>query len=182
MRVIHGRGFFMRTFVLASIFCMILLTGCSSVNAAGSAAISNATPTPTAVVPGLSISLERGPCISGCAVYRVMIDGYGNVRYEGLYGVAVKGKRTAKITPQQVNELARDIEQAHVLTLQDTYGSVDPAVTLMITLHGQSKHFSHVYGTLECRVDLYGDAAPPALCALEHQIEAVVNVDRWVKP
>ncbi len=181
-RVIDGRGSFMRRLSLAIVMISILSTGCSSLIPATAIPAAGPAPTPTAVYPGLSISLERGPCITGCAVYRVMVDAYGNVSYEGLYGVAVQGKRSAKITLQQVGELVQAIDQAHVLALPDTYGSINPSVTLVITLHGQSKHFSHVYGSLECREDLYQDGAPPALCALEHKIEAVVNVEQWVKP
>lgn len=138
-------------------------------------------PDTPAYYPDLSISMGRGSCLGSCPVYRLGIDAKGNVIYEGVDWVAITGKRSARITPQQIDELVAAIKRANIWTLKDAYFAATdlPSIGLSIRLNGQSKRIWHA-GKLDC--GKYDGGAPMALCELEREIEATVNSNRWVKP
>ena len=137
---------------------------------------------PTSTYPDLLISMEKRPCFGKCPVYKLTIDGNGDVFYEGEINVAVNGKRNTRINSEQIDALVTAIEKSNFFLLEDKYRvpATDlPSIVLSITLNGHSKSIWH-YGTLECNGNL--DGAPKELCELENKIEEIVNSDQWVKP
>jgi hypothetical protein len=100
------------------------------------------------------------------------IYGNGTVIYEGRNFVAVTGKRTGSIAPEDVRELVKNFYDIDYFSLRDEY--VDqvtdlPTTTTSIRIDGRFKEI----------VDYYG--APEALRQLEYRIDEIANSDIWVK-
>lgn len=140
------------------------------------------TPTPRATTPGdLSVSMQRGPCFGACPVYELKLNAAGKVMYNGQNFVRVLGGQEYTLSAEHVQDLVEAIQTAHFFELNDQYtASVTdmPSVTLSITLDGQTKTIYH-YGSLSCEGEL--DSAPKTLCDLENKIDALAQVERWVK-
>jgi len=143
-------------------------------------------PTPTPAYPDLAIEMVRTGGLLRSAHYRLRVDASGNVSYvsyaetnDGIFEV----KGSAKIIPQQIDELVAAIEKADVFALEDSYydfvGMDLPEMYLIITLNGRTKRVSQ-YPALRCSGD-HSSTAPQALCDLELKIQATVNLDRLVK-
>ena len=125
------------------------------------------------------ITLERTACFGNCPVYQLTVYGDGRVVYEGKAFVTVIGKRTAQISPQQVQQLVTAFETANFFALENQYiaEATDlPGAWTSISSHGQSK-----------RVWRYGSSdtpelnnAPRSLTELESQIDKIVNSQQWV--
>jgi hypothetical protein len=148
---------------------------------AGCAPLAAATTTPTpGYYPDLFISMKLSYGASICGYrYSLTIDDSGNVNYEGKNDVAIKGKRSATIRPQQVEELVDATRRADVWALQGLYarGFDLKMRCLAITLDGRSKTIEHQL-SLDCGEQV--GLPPMALCELEHKIDAIA--DRWVEP
>jgi Domain of unknown function (DUF6438) len=127
----------------------------------------------------LVVSLERTACFGTCPVYQLTVYGDGRVVYDGQAFVAVRGKRTAQISPEQVQKLVQAIEAANFFSLADRY-TVDatdlPGAWTSVTLNGQSKRVWR-YGSSG---DLGIDNAPKALTELEQAIDTIANAQQWI--
>ena len=118
------------------------------------------------------ITLDRTACFGSCPDYALTIYGNGTVIYEGRNFVAVTGKRTGSIAPEDVRELVKNFYDIDYFSLRDEY--VDqvtdlPTTTTSIRIDGRFKEI----------VDYYG--APEALRQLEYRIDEIANSDIWVK-
>ncbi len=117
----------------------------------------------------------------------LQIDGNGNANYERWSGGAIQEKKTAKITPQQIEDLVGAITRPNVLSQEQkeagpfgpftVHCSDCPTVDLKITLSGKYNHISNSYDP-PCELDEV--TAPKTLCKLEYKIETIVNSDQWV--
>ena len=65
--------------------------------------------------PDLVITMERTACHGTCPVYKLTIQGNGDVTYDGQYFVQVKGKQTASLSPAQIQDMVSAFEQAKFL-------------------------------------------------------------------
>ena len=130
-------------------------------------------------VPEALIRLQHGSCSSGsCPVYQVAIFMDGTFVYDGLTNVAVAGRRTGRLSPEQLNRLLLDIAAIGFLDQPDeccvcptTDGSqlviveYHPGVTKKVVVHDE-----------RC------DRAPVALSAFERAIVEETAIARWVAP
>jgi len=120
------------------------------------------------------ITLERGPCFGSCPVYRVVIYGDGTVRYDGKDHVRIRGSQTAVIAPENVKQLAGEIERIGFFNLRDFYTEVSvtdaPAVVLYVAVDGKKKQVKHYLGDFK---------APKTLETIETRIDEVAGTGRW---
>ena len=118
------------------------------------------------------ISLERTVCFGSCPAYSIQIDSSGTVTYEGKEYVAVLGKQTARITPNQVRTLLQVFDDIDFYSLKNKYIGGDPSdlptTYVSVTANGRTKTVTDY------------DQPPPGLRALERQIERIVNVHQWL--
>ena len=130
--------------------------------------------TPTEITfSDLVITFERTACHGTCPIYKLTIEGNGTVIYEGKDFVQVKGRQTASLSPDQIQQLVSAFEQARFFTLpdytdQDTTDS--PSVITSITLNGKTKTVNHYYGD---------NSAPQGLFDLESKIDEITNSKQW---
>ncbi|HSM18509.1 MAG TPA: DUF6438 domain-containing protein [Gemmatimonadales bacterium] len=133
-----------------------------------------------APIGDVSITLERGPCFGTCPVYRLTVDGAGQVRYEGRAHVSVVGRDSAVISQSEVRRLLAEFDRAGFAQLADQYTAGQPSCPLYapdsptaitsLTQSGATKRVEHDYGCAD---------VPRALTALERLIDDVIGSDRW---
>ena len=150
----------------------VLIMGLSVNACAPLASPSSAAPTEI-TFSDLVITLERTACRGTCPIYKLTIEGNGTVIYEGQDFVQVKGKQTASLSPEQIQQLISAFEQARFFTLpdytdQDTTDS--PSVITSITLNGKTKTVNHYYGD---------NSTPQGLFDLESKIDEITNSKQW---
>lgn len=118
----------------------------------------------------LTITLKRTVCHGTCPSYKLTIDGAGTVNYEGQDFVEVKGRQTASIGLDQIQELVSAFEAANFFSLQDNYTAYDvtdsPSAITSITINGRTKTVTHYYGD---------KSAPQELFDLEAKIDEITN-------
>jgi hypothetical protein len=153
------------------------LAGCGSGGLGTSARNAGLTALPH--VPGALIRLQHGSCSSGsCPVYQVAVFLDGTFVYDGLANVGVTGRRTGRLTPEQLNRLLSDIVSIGFLDQADdccvcptTDGShliiveYNPGAAQKIVIHDE-----------RC------DRAPAALSVFETAIAQETAIARWVAP
>jgi len=130
---------------------------------------------------GPSVSLERRPCFGTCPIYTVTIAGTGAVRFEGRRFVADSGTFTGAIPRPRVDSLLAELEAAGYFDLADRYAmgaagcdryATDlPTVITEVHLRGRAKRVEHDHGCA---------GAPSVLDSLEHRIDQVAGVAKWV--
>jgi len=130
---------------------------------------------------GPSVSLERRPCFGTCPIYTVTIAGSGAVRFEGRRFVTDSGTFTGAIPRPRVDSLLAELEAAGYFDLADRYAmgaagcdryATDlPTVITEVHLGGRAKRVEHDHGCA---------GAPSVLDSLEHRIDQVAGVARWV--
>jgi hypothetical protein len=153
-------------------FILILLMGIPIAVCTPQATPSSATPTQS-VFSDLVITMERTPCHGTCPVYKLTIEGNGDVTYEGQDFVQVKGKQTASLSPAQIQDLVSAFEQAKFSTLTDyTHENTtdSQSVITSITRNGKTKTVNHYYGD---------NSAPQELFDLESKIDEITNSKQW---
>ena len=129
-------------------FIFVLMMGLSVNACAPLASPSSAAPTQN-TFSDLMITMERTACHGTCPVYKLTIQGNGDVAYDGQDFVQVKGKQTASLSPAQIQELVSAFEQAKFFTLRDyTHQATtdSPAAITSITLNGKTKPFTITMG------------------------------------
>jgi uncharacterized protein DUF6438 len=121
----------------------------------------------------LMITMERTACHGTCPVYKLSIQGNGDVTYNGQDFVQVKGKQTARLSLVQIQDLVSAFEQAKFFMLRD-YTHEDttdsPSAITSITLNGKTKTVNHYYGD---------NSAPQGLFDLESKIDEITNSRQW---
>ncbi len=119
------------------------------------------------------ITLQRTPCLGACPAYVVTVQGDGTVFYKGVQHAPFIGTRQGKVAPADVQHLVAAFDAAGFWGLQDSYtGGPTDQPSAITTLVAGSRHKT---------INDYGGspAAPPALRALESQIDTVVNTAQW---
>jgi hypothetical protein len=128
----------------------------------------------------VEITLERTQCFGTCPAYSLRILGDGTVEYIGREYVRIKGTASSRISAAAVQGLIEAANRARFFDLADKYdhivspdGSVMsvsdlPTTTTTIRIGDRHKKV----------VDYVG--APPALVALEREIDRVAHTVRWI--
>jgi hypothetical protein len=128
------------------------------------------------------VLLERTVCFGVCPAYTVAIDADGTVTYEGKDFVRVHGKQVRHIDPGAVEKLFEHVASAHFFELRERYSmsiTDNPTALLSVTTGG---HTRKVEDYPPChKGETFGTPTPPALCALEHEVDALAKTDAWVE-
>jgi len=118
------------------------------------------------------ITLDRTSCFGFCPDYSLTIYGNGTVLYDGHAFVATKGKKTASIPREDVQELVRKSIEIDYFHMRNSYtASISdlPTTTTSVTLGHNSKKV----------IDYYG--APENLKQFENMIDDVATSQKWTK-
>jgi len=125
------------------------------------------------VFSDLVITMERTACHGTCPIYKLTINGDGNVIYQGQDFVEIEGEQTASLSPAQIQDMVSAFEETKFFTLTD-YTNEDttdsPTVITSITLNGKTKTVHHYYGD---------NSAPQELFDLESKIDEITNSKQW---
>jgi Domain of unknown function (DUF6438)/Ankyrin repeats (many copies) len=137
----------------------------------------------------LSITLSRTPCQVFCPVYSVMLRGTGEVDYEGIQGVPVRGRRSAMISQEKVAAILLEVENARFMTLDDKTFIRLPhggEVVILVSIDGQNKIVSSP--------DIEGGFSRPPedlkkefsnkqvrFVKLADKIDSLIGTERWTK-
>jgi hypothetical protein len=159
--------------VRSAVLGVLMLAACAPRKPA---AVEAAAPAPDDPV----ITLERTACFGRCPEYRLSVSADGAVQYEGRAHVAHLGVGSSQITPQRVQALISEIEQAGYFSFANHYTAAEPAcgryatdspsVITSLRLQGRTKRIEHDYGC---------GGAPGALYVLEQRIDEVLGSSDW---
>ncbi|MCA9688894.1 MAG: DUF6438 domain-containing protein [Nannocystaceae bacterium] len=123
----------------------------------------------------LFAALERSGCYGWCPAYRVLVFADGTLEYEGEHFVLHKGLHRGQVTPAQLAALREAFERAGYVALADRYVDFDytdfPMVTTALRLPDRIKVVHH---------DLGDTSAPAELLLLEEEIDAILEMERWI--
>jgi hypothetical protein len=163
--------------IAAGVMSIAALAGCASSGAAASGRDPGLAALPD--VPEALIRLQHGGCSSGgCPVYQVSIFGDGTFVYDGLTNVAQVGRRSGRLSAQQLNGLLRDIHAIGFLDQPEeccVCPATDGSHLVVVEYHpGEARKI--VVHDERCR------SAPVAIGAFEMTIARETAVARWVKP
>jgi hypothetical protein len=158
--------------------CLALMAtaNCGRKKAAPADSVSIDQPHPPDLMPGTALlaTLERTGCYGECPVYRLTVSTDGSVVYVGTRWVKVLGRRESKLSPAQLSELENAFERANFMSLRD-YDHVestdDDWAHVSFQGGGRLKRVRHYHGD---------NAAPPALSALEDEIDRVTDSGQFV--
>lgn len=124
----------------------------------------------------VTITLARGACFGACPIYRVSIDGAGNVTYTGERFVNVRGEQHAQIPAADVRALLRRFDEIGFTRLRDQYrnnGITDlPTYSVSLTRNGVTKTVVDYAGT--------SVGMPASVRELQAEIDRVAGTARWV--
>jgi hypothetical protein len=155
---------------------LVATANCDKKKAAPADSISIDQPHPPDLMAGTTLlaTLERTGCYGECPVYRVTVSTDGSVVYVGTRWVKVLGRQEYKLSAAQVSDIVSAFERANFATLRD-YDHVE-------STDDDWAHVSFLWGGRLKRVRHYhGDnAAPPALSALEDELDRVTDTGRFV--
>jgi hypothetical protein len=144
-------------------------------------AVTAALATCNAKTPTFStVTFERTPCFGTCPVYRVNVNGNGEVKFEGIRNVDSVGTFVGHIDASAIAKLARAFDEAKYFSLQSSYGqgtcagyAADAArILTSVTTPDQSKSIDHDLGC--------GSAAPAALPDLYRKFDEIIGTSRWI--
>jgi hypothetical protein len=120
-------------------------------------------------------TLEHTACFGICPVYKLSIRTDGTVKYEGTSFVKVKGRAEWLLSPEAMTHLRDAFYKARFSSFRDTYEeqSVTDAATTIVSYvnDGKSKIVRHYAGDR---------TAPEDLRWLEHEIESIVQIEKWI--
>ncbi len=138
--------------------------------------ISTLTSTPTPIYPDLAISKQESCRPGFLLLCRVSIDANGNVVYET--GVAGQmEKRTATITPRQIEELVAAINEADVWAIEDqafAYCTDCAPLVIFVALHGRTRTVTRFDAALGCGSSIAGTI--PSSCAALRELGDEINL------
>jgi hypothetical protein len=141
-------------------------------NASAIALLAALTAAPAVAQEPVRISLERTACFGVCPVYTVTVADDGRVTYNGRQFVHVAGAREWRIDKTAVRALASEIEKAGFFDMRDEYTALitdQPTTYTTLTIGSRTKRIKDYYG------------APAALKEIEHRIDEVSGVARYVR-
>ena len=121
-------------------------------------------------------TLERSECYTVCPVYKLTVYRDGTIEYTGTRNVKVTGKALGQITEAQVDKLEDLFLRYQYLQFKPNYRHSHitdmPSVSMSYTpAGGTAKTVTH---------DLGDEDAPVALHRIEHSIDKLVRIERWV--
>src|SRR4051812_14054201 len=103
----------------AQIPCMPFSPATRALAIVAAAALSNC----NAKTPSIStVTFERTPCFGTCPVYKVNVNGNGDVKFEGIRNVDSVGTFSGHIDAAAVAQLSKAFEDAKYFSLQSNYG------------------------------------------------------------
>jgi hypothetical protein len=155
---------------------LLASANCGKKKAAPADSVSIDQPHPPDLMPGTTLlaTLERTGCYGECPVYRLTVSTDGSVVYVGTRWVKVVGRREYKLSPAQIADIQSAFERANFMALRD-YDHVestdDDWAHVSFSLGGRLKRVRHYHGD---------NAAPPALSALEDELDRVTDSGRFV--
>lgn len=127
----------------------------------------------------LSIKMTRTQCFGVCPAYTLVIDGAGNVAYDGQSGVKVHGYRTGVIESQRFALLLSRLDALRIFSLEDRAFEKcmdTPRVSLMISVAGKTKV---VTSDTYC---LGRELGPQAeFVQVAREIDDIANSRQWIK-
>ena len=118
-----------------------------------------------------SITLERGICFGSCPAYLLQIDSSGAVSFKQGPPGNRHIEQTSKITSDQFQDLIGELSAIRFFDRPDVYTPkhTDGQTTFLgLTLNGKRKTITH------------SDDGPAELDSVEHTIERVTNIHRWL--
>lgn len=123
----------------------------------------------------IEIELKRTPCFGTCPAYDVKIASDGTVTYFGRSYVAVKGRKTTHLAPNDIAAIIELFRRADFFSLDDGYRAEvtdGPAFGISIIIDGKKKSV----------VDYLGSQVgmPQSVTELEDGIDRIVGTARWV--
>jgi hypothetical protein len=125
--------------------------------------------------PAVLATLARTPCLGTCPVYQVTVLTDGTVEYHGDHFVTVTGDQTGHLSTADLAKLIAAYQAIDYLHLKEqpvTMASTDaPSVITSFACAGESRKIDDYLGE---------DRWPPAVRALEKQIDTIVGTSRWV--
>lgn len=142
-------------------------------------------------------TMERQGCYGKCPVYRLTVHGDGLIEYEGNAYVHSKGKRRARISSAEVDQLLAGFRNVNYFSLDDKYTELHKSTEIVVTAGGCNKKLSDtlvstmptdlawtlttltIGDKTKSVLDYYG--APASLRKLETQIDQLTNSERWVR-
>jgi Ankyrin repeats (3 copies)/Domain of unknown function (DUF6438)/Ankyrin repeats (many copies) len=117
------------------------------------------------------ITVERGVCFGSCPAYLLQIDSSGAVSFRQGPPGNRHIEQTSKITPDQFNDLITDLLSIRFFERPDAYPPTHTdgqTTSLELILNGKRKTITH------------SDDGPAELDTVEHTIERVANIHRWL--
>jgi hypothetical protein len=122
------------------------------------------------------VRLERTMCLGWCPAYAVEIDIDGVVTYEGRDYVMTQGLATGELTDDRLRSLRATVlrsRQTQMPHEQCACGCVTDVPYVKLTTWAQGV-------PREVHYDEGCEQTPPAIQALEHEIDRVVDIERWI--
>jgi hypothetical protein len=155
---------------------LVATASCGRKKAAPADSVSIDQPHPPDLMAGTTLlaTLERTGCYGECPVYRLTVSTDGSVVYVGARWVKVLGRREYKLSQAQLSDLESAFERANFMSLRD-YDHVestdDDWAHVSLLWGGRLKRVRHYHGD---------NAAPPALSALEDELDRITDSGRFV--
>ena len=182
--------------MLRSALLAVLLCACWT--GADPAVVEPSAPAPASVGEPmkLRVRLERTVCFGTCPAYAVVIDGAGRVEWTGIAHVAAMGRRTARISRRELEELSRRLDRAQFFE-RDQFGELPKAPEC--TTVGSTTQCSFGTSVTICsdtsrtvitasrssdvhKIDNDHCKDTPELDALESYIDRIAHTDAWINP
>jgi hypothetical protein len=119
------------------------------------------------------ITMERHGPGNPPPVYSLTIFGSGEVVYNGIENVKIKGTQRTHISENSFEELVHEFINIYYFALKDRYGESDtsnqPYVATSISMDGKTKRVYHYHRS----------PAPLGLSVLEDKIDKMTNSNLW---
>jgi hypothetical protein len=128
------------------------------------------------------LRLERTACYGACPVYTVTVRANGDVAFDGRAFVRVFGPASRKVPATRARALVDRAQAAGFFGWKDAYEfpvTDHPTTKITATIGGRTKTISEYAACGSDPAFSKLEAAPPALCALEKEIDAVSGADGW---
>ena len=123
-------------------------------------------PAGTAVIA----QLDRGACFGPCPVYSLTVFADGTVIYDGTTHVKVTGRRSRVLKPPQLDQLVASFERHGFAGMAASYEKTDAEDPPTISLTYRGKIVNRAPGD---------PRTPPALLAIEDELEHLTGAEEW---
>jgi len=174
-----------KVFLPTFLFAALLFSSCSKNELddlqiptadAGKTAGTNTTtdignPTPSIPFDAM-IGITHGPCMGSCPNYTVKLSSDGNVEYNGINNVAIRGIVRYNISPDVAYQLGSMMEEEGFFNLADQYIIIPDAQRFETSLVWKGK----IKSVVDCGVNV-----PPNLVLMRQKVEHVLDINRFVE-